>query len=99
MAYVPGGVGPRLRKFNIERVDFLSAEELRRILHYEAGLDRQFRSKLQQFLGWRRAKEGLLLYTHAQPEGERTSPKRRGLSARAAEPLSVGEAIDFNISG
>ena len=74
-----------------------SAEELGRILHYEAGLDRQFRSKLQQFMGWRRSKKGMLPYVDAETEGEGISPQLEGLSACAAEPLSLGEAIDLNI--
>jgi hypothetical protein len=72
--------------------------DVSRILRYERGLARQFRSKLQQFVGWRQAKKGMLLYADAETDGEGTSRKQRGLSACAAEPLSVGEAIDLNIS-
>ena len=54
-----------------------SAEDLGMILRYEAGLARQFKSKLQQLVGWRRAKKGTVPWdaTDAETQAEEPEPE------------------------
>jgi hypothetical protein len=51
-----------------------SVEDLGMILRYEAGLARQFKSKLQQLVGWRRAKKGMVAWDAAEPETQAEEP-------------------------
>lgn len=52
-----------------------SAEDLGMILRYEAGLTAQYKSKLQQLVGWRRAKKGMAPLDAPDAETQAEKPK------------------------
>ena len=74
-----------------------SAEDVGTILHYEAGLTRQFKSKLQQLVAWRRAKRGMAPLDAADPETQAEEPEpeaaRQPENDPALLPADEGRAL------
>jgi hypothetical protein len=70
-----------------------SAEELARILSYERSLARQFKSKLKQLVGWRRAKKGMLPSDAAAPETQTEEPEAESTPENNLALLPADEAM------
>lgn len=70
-----------------------SAEDLDVILHYEAGLERQFKSKLQQFVAWRRAKKGMVPFDPPDAEKRAGEPEAEPQTENDLAQLPADEAL------